>query len=146
MDRQPHYPSREKIVAESIKEVVSELRMIEAADYIAFIRLEQYANIADIVDSAAELFFIPGTLRLGHGGDVHAGWSLPPRVMLDLELKPAGATVYFTLIMSDAHAAVDVTYVSFDQPSDDPDENSAFLESALAAARIRKTPPMRMAG
>jgi hypothetical protein len=48
--------------------------------------------------------------------------------------------------MTDAHAAVDVNYVSFDNPSDDPDENSAFLESALAASRIRKSPPMRMTG
>lgn len=147
MNRQPHSLAREKIVAESIKEVVSELRLVDAADYIAFIHTEQFANIADIVDSAAELFFIPGTLRLGHGGEVQAGWNAPPRVMLDLELKPAGATVYFTLSMSDEHAAVDVTYVAFDDPSEDPDENSAFLESALAAARIRKSaPPMRMAG
>jgi hypothetical protein len=146
MNRQPHSLAREMIVAESIKEVVSELRMIDPADYIAFIHLEQFANIADIVDSAAELFFIPGTLRLGHSGEVHASWSLPPRVKLDLELKPSGATVYFTLTMTDAHAAVDVNYVSFDNPSDDPDENSAFLESALAASRIRKSPPMRMTG
>jgi len=146
MNRQPHSLAREMIVAESIKEVVSELRMIDPAHYIAFIHLEQFANIADIVDSAAELFFIPGTLRLGHGGEVQVGWSLPPRVVLDLELKPTGATVYFTLTMADEHAAVDVTYVSFDRPSEDPDENSAFLESTLEAARIRKSQQMRMAG
>ncbi len=146
MNRQPHSYAREQIVAESIKEVVSELRLVDAADYIAFIHMEQFANIADIVDSAAELFFVPGTLRLGHGGEVHANWSLPPRIVLDLELKPSGATVYFTLTMADEHAAVDVTYVSFDRPSDDPEENSAFLASALDAARIRRTAPMRMAG
>lgn len=146
MNRQPHSLAREIIVANSIKEVVSELRMVEPADYIAYIHLERFGNIADIVDSAAELFFIPGTLRLGHSGEAHASWSLPPRVKLDLELKPAGATVYFTLTMSDENAAVDVNYVSFDNPSEDPEENSAFLESTLAAARIRKTPPLRMAG
>ena len=146
MNRQAHSETREIIVANSIKEVVSELRLVDAADYISFIHLEQFANIADIVDSAAELFFVPGTLKLGHGGEVHAGWSVPPRVVLDLELKPAGATVYFTLTMADEHAAVDVTYVSFDDPSEDPDENSAFLAGALDAARIRKSQPMRMAG
>jgi len=146
MNRQPHSETREMIVANCIREVVSELRLVDAADYISFIHMEQFANIADIVDSAAELFFVPGTLRLGHGGEVHASWSMPPKVVLDLELKPSGATVYFTLTMADEHAAVDVTYVSFDEPSDDPDENSAFLTSALDAARIRKTQPMRMAG
>ena len=99
MNRQAHSTSREIIVASAIKEVVSELRMVDVADYIAFIRLEHFANVSDIVDSAAELFFMPGTLKLGHGGEAHVGWSGEPRIVLDLELRPRGATVYFALAM-----------------------------------------------
>lgn len=56
MIKQPHASSREIIVANAIKEVVSELRLVDAIDYIAFIRLEQFGCISDIVDSAADSF------------------------------------------------------------------------------------------
>lgn len=144
MNRQPHSLTREIIVADAIRDVVSELRMVAPTDYVAFIHTEQFANIADIVDSAAELFFVPGTLRLGHGGEVHLDWNRAPEIVLDLELKPSGATVYFKLSMADQHAAVDVNYVAFENPSQDPDENSSFLESAIQAARIRKSEPARL--
>jgi hypothetical protein len=59
--------------------------------------------------------------------------------VLDLELRPRGATIYFTLALSDKHAEVDVNYVSFDEPDSDPDANTNFLAAAIADARIRKT-------
>ena len=63
MNRQPHAKSREIIVANAIEQVVGELRLVDVADYIAFIRLEHFACLSDMVDSAAELFFMPGTLQ-----------------------------------------------------------------------------------
>jgi hypothetical protein len=139
MNRQPHYEAREMIVARAIENVVSELRMVDVADYVAYIKLERFANISDLVASAAELYFMPGTLRLGHGGEAHVCWANPPRIVLDLELRPRGATVYFTLAMTDKHAEINVNYVSFDEPGGDPQSNTAFLESAIAETRIRKT-------
>ncbi|TYR30122.1 hypothetical protein FY036_19750 [Mesorhizobium microcysteis] len=141
MNRQPHSSTREIIVAEAIKEVVSELRLVDVGDYIAYIRLERFASVADLVDSAAELFFVPGTLKLGHGGEAHSSWENPPRIVLDLELRPVGVTVYFALTMTAKHASVEVNYVAFEDASPDPLENNAFLERALEEARIRKTEP-----
>ena len=138
MIRQPNSIDREIVVAEAIKDVVSELRMVDVADYIAFIRLERFSCIADIVQSASELYLMPGTLLLGHGGDARVGWEEKPSIMLDLELRPAGACVYFTLHMADEAAAVEVNYVSFDNPDEDPDANTAYLAGALENARIRK--------
>ena len=139
MNRQPHANSREIIVARAIEPVVGELRLIDVADYIAFIRLEYLACLSDLVDSAAELFFMPGTLRLGHGGEAHVDWGGHPRIVLDLELRPPGATVYFQLTLSEHDACVVVNYVSFDRAAEDPAENTAFLEAALERSRIRKT-------
>ena len=65
MDRQAYSKTREVIVAKAIESVVSELRMVDVADYVAYIKLERFANISDLVASAAELYFMPGTLRLG---------------------------------------------------------------------------------
>lgn len=141
MNRQPFSSAREVIVAEAIKEVVSELRMIDVSDYIAFMRLERFASVADLVETAAELYFHPGTLRLGHGGEARVSWSELPQIVLDLELRPQGANVYFNLILTDDHAAVQVNYVAFDEPSADPMANNAFLEAAIASCRLSKAAP-----
>ncbi|ADV11120.1 MULTISPECIES: hypothetical protein [Mesorhizobium] len=142
MNRQPHAKSREIIVASAIEQVVRELRLIDVADYIAFIRLEHFACLSDLVDSAVELFFMPGTLRLGHGGEAHVDWSGSPRIVLDLELRPPGVTVYFQLTLSELGASVAVNYVSFEKPGEDPERNTALLEAVIEEARIRKVEPL----
>ncbi|MBN9220849.1 MAG: hypothetical protein J0I79_23125 [Mesorhizobium sp.] len=142
MNRQPHAQSREIIVANAIEQVVGELRLIDVADYIAFIRLEHFACLSDLVDSAAELFFKPGTLRLGHGGEAHVDWSGNPRIVLDLELRPPGVTVYFQLPLSVDGNSVAVNYVSFEKPGEDPEHNTALLEDVIEEARIRKVEPL----
>lgn len=144
MIRQQHSSDREVVVAEAIREFVSELRLVDIADYIAFIRMERFGNIADLVDSAAELYFMPGTMKLGHGGEAHVEWTGEPRIVLDLELKPRGVTVYFALTMTAHHACVEVNYVSFDEKDGDPVTNTRLLETALMEARIRKSPPVEM--
>lgn len=139
MIRQAHTESREMIVASAIREVVTELRMVDIGDYVAFIRMGHFANLSDLVDSAAERFFMPGALRMGHGGDAHLDWTGEPRIVLDLELRPQGATVYFTLSLAAETASVNVNYVAFENVTTSPDENTAFLEAAIEGSRIRKT-------
>ena len=53
---------RERIVAEAISPVASELRLLDAADLISLLRFELYGNLSDLVSSAAELYFHPGTV------------------------------------------------------------------------------------
>jgi hypothetical protein len=137
MRAQPHSEQREQIVAETIREVVSELRMVDVADYVAFMRLEHFSAIADIVSSAAERHLMPGTLQLGLGGDAYVTWEDKPRIVLDLELKPQGASVHFALSMTDDHAGVEVNYVSFDEPHTDPDRNTDYLRAVLEDAKIK---------
>lgn len=139
MNRQPHADTRESIVANAIGDVVCELRLIDVADYIAFIRLEHFACLSDLIDSAAELYFMPGTLRLGHGGEAHVDWSGKPRIVLDLELRPRGVTVYFQLILEEENASVIVNYVSFEKPHEYPQHNTDLLQTAIDEARIRRT-------
>ncbi len=138
MNRQPHARSREIILARAIEPVVAELRMVDVADYIAFIRLEHFACLSDLVESAAELYFMPGTLRLGHGGEAHVDWGGNPRIVLDLEFRPPGVTVYFQLILTEHNASVVLNYISFGEPHDDPDHNTELLRQKLEGARIRK--------
>jgi hypothetical protein len=146
MIRQSHASSREVIVANAIRDLVAELRLVDVADYIAFMRLEHFACISDLVDSAAELYFMPRTVRLGNGGQAHVSWSETPRIDIDLELRPRGATVYFTLTLRADDASVEVNYVAFDAPDPDPDKNTAFLMRAIEEARIKRTVPRAREG
>ena len=53
----PYSTQREKIVAKAISPVASELRLLDASDLISLLRFECYGNLADLVSSAAELYF-----------------------------------------------------------------------------------------
>jgi hypothetical protein len=127
---------REKIVAEAIRPVATELRLIDAADFIALLRFESHGSLADLVSSAAELYFLPGTVNFGIGGNYSLDWDTQPEIVLDLELKPDGVTVYAQLALGKDTAGVEINHIAFQTPSSDPDENTAFLARSLNAAKF----------
>ncbi|WKL27413.1 hypothetical protein Q1M63_20665 [Sinorhizobium meliloti] len=133
------------MVAEAIRPVATELRLIDAADFIALLRFESYASIADLVESAAELYFLPGTVNFGLGGNYNLDWDSRPEVILDLELKPRGVTVYARLVLAGDTAGIEISHINFQQPSGDPDENTAFLAKSLAESKFVKTYPLPLA-
>jgi hypothetical protein len=71
--------------------VAAELRLVDAADYIAYIHQKKFANIHDIVNSSVELFFQPETLIFGWGAEYELDWNSAPVVKLDMESSPLGA-------------------------------------------------------
>lgn len=130
---------REKALAEGIKEVASELRLIDAVDFVAYIRTEQFGNISNLVSSSTELYFKPDTLKFGLSGDVNLQWGGSPSVTLDMEFHHMRVNVYFRLLLEALHAAIEIDYITFDDGSSDPDRNTQRLIEAIAAARL--TPP-----
>ena len=56
----PRAGARAASLTDAAKAVAAELRRVDAADYIAFIGCECFANIQDIVNSSFELIFRPG--------------------------------------------------------------------------------------
>lgn len=145
MIRQQNSQTREEIVGRAVAPVAAELRLVDAADYIAFIRLEERASLADLVSSSAEPYFMPGALRLGAASDYELDWGGEPRVTLDLEFCLKDATVYFRLVMDADSAGVEISYCSFTQPGRDEAADTAFLAAALEHMRIRpsRTPAER---
>lgn len=132
---------REKIVADAICTVASELRLIDVADLISMLRFERHGDLADLVASAAEMFFLPGTVKLGIGGDYYLDWGGQPRVVLDLEIRPKGVTIYARLTLEHDCGGVEINHIAFDEPCDDPHENTALLEESLRAAAFRPFMP-----
>ncbi len=127
---------RERIVATAISPVASELRLLDAGDLISLLRFECYSSLADLVESAAELYFHPGTISFGSGGDYALEWGGTPTVTLDLEIKPRGVSVYARLRLTDLQAGLEIDHISFQNPSTNPDENTAFLERSLREAKF----------
>ena len=127
---------REKALAEGIKEVASELRLVEAADFVAFIRTEQFANVANLVNSSTELYFQPGTLTFGLSGDIDLEWGNPLTVSLDMEFHHMQVNVYFRLLLEAMQASIEIDYVTFEGGSADPDQNTQRLVKAIASARL----------
>ncbi|AXV14420.1 hypothetical protein CYG48_01020 [Neorhizobium sp. SOG26] len=129
---------REEIVAKALSPVATELRLLDAGDLISLLRLECYSSLADLVSSAAELYFHPGTVSFGAGGEYKLEWGGKPEVVLDLEIKPRGVSVYARLTLADQIAGVEIDHIAFHEPSDDPDENTAFLAQTLQDAKFVK--------
>ncbi|MFD1328405.1 hypothetical protein [Mycoplana ramosa] len=129
---------RERIVAEAIGPVASELRLLDAADLVSLLRFECYGNLADLVASAAELYFLPGTVVFGAGGDYKLDWGDQPEVTLDLELRPRGVTVYARLQLGNERAGLEITHVAFDDPMADPDDNTALLAASLRESQFKR--------
>lgn len=127
---------RERVLADGLKEVAAELRLIEPADLVAFLRTERYGNIQALVNSATELYFKPGIISFGHAGRVDLRWDGNPSISLDMEFHHRRIDVFFQLLLESAQAGVDIHYISFGGPSPDPHENTARLVSAIADARI----------
>ena len=129
---------RERIVAEAISPVASELRLLDAADLISLLRFELYGNLSDLVSSAAELYFHPGTVVFGAGGDYRLEWGGPPEIVLDHEIKPRGITIYSQLTLTNEQAGLDIKHIAFHDSSGDPDTNTRMLEERLQEARFVK--------
>lgn len=145
MKKCPYSAEREQILAEAISPVASELRLLDAADLISLLRFECYGSISDLVLSAAELYFLPGTVNFGLGGDYRLEWGGPAEVTLDLEIKPQGVTVYAKLLLTEHHAGIEISHISFQNPSADPHENTAMLARRLREARYVVEPSSQAA-
>jgi hypothetical protein len=128
---------RERIIADAICPVASELRLIDVADLVSMLRFERNGDLSDLVASAAELFFLPGTITLGIGGDYYLDWSGQPRVVLDLEIRPKGVTIFARLTLEHDCGGVEINHIDFEEPLENPDDNTVVLAESLRAAAFR---------
>jgi hypothetical protein len=131
-----HAHEREKVLADGMKEVAAELRLIDPADLVAFIRTERYGNIRTLVNAATELYFKPGIIVFGLAGHVDLRWYGHPSISLDMEFRHQRIDVFFRLLLESAQAGVEIHYASFGGSAFDTAENTARLANAIADARI----------
>lgn len=127
-----------KLLGAGFADVTADLRLIDAADLVAYIRLGQFANIGDLVNSSVELFFKEGTLSFGWSADAQIQWDRQPKISLDMEFRHMSVTVFFNLNLNARHGAVTVRRILFETPANGADiaGNMRALADALADARL----------
>ena len=130
---------RERIVANALVEVASELRLTDAAELVAMIRNDHAANIADLVNSSTELFFKSGTLRYALSASYSAPWDRTPVVALDMEFRHAMVSAFFRLTIGQRRAGVEITDILFDEHGLDDWTKADRLSAALDSARLGAT-------
>jgi len=126
----------ERIIANAMVGVATELRLADASELIRMIRCDQAANIADLVNSSAELFFKEGTLRYALSAGCRVEWDSTPLVEFDMEFRHAAVSVFFRLTIGERRAGVKIVDAWFDERDLDEAEKSRQLATAVAAARI----------
>jgi hypothetical protein len=125
----------ERTLGAALRDFASELRLADAADFAAFIRIGHMPNLQSLVQSSAELYFKPGTLELAEPGELDLDWSQPPLITLPMKFRHAGVRVYFRLRLAAASAAVEVESIAAEDGAAG-DDLLRSLEVALASARI----------
>ncbi len=128
----------ERTLGAGLKDVASELRLIDATDFAAFIRIGHMANLRSLVQSSAELHFKPGTLELAELGEIELGWLKPPLITLPMKFRHSGVRVYFRLRLAALSAAVEVESITLENGAAGEDLNLK-LQNALHAARVVRT-------
>jgi hypothetical protein len=127
----------ERTLGAALRDFASELRLADAADFAAFIRIGHMPNLQSLVQSSAELYFKPGTLELAEPGELDLDWSQPPLITLPMKFRASGVRVYFRLRLAAASAAVEVESIAAENGAAGVDLQRS-LEEALASARIAR--------
>jgi hypothetical protein len=126
----------EEMLADVVRSLACELRLIEVGDLINYIQNQSFANLQDLVNSSAELYFRSGTLQFGWGANVFTTWANPPAISVDLEFRNLGVTVFFALMLKSDSAAVSIHDICFDVPGQGRPRKTDLLALALSDARL----------
>ncbi len=127
----------ERVIADAIVDVATELRLSDPTEFILLVRGEQEANIADLVNSSSELFFKKGSLRYALAADCVLSWGSTPSVTLDMEFRHDRVTAFFRLTLAGHRARVELLEVLNEDDEGTYDNPAERLRNALAGARLQ---------
>ncbi len=127
---------RAAILAAALGETVAELRLIDPGDIIGYIRAGQWANIADLVHSSAELYFQEDALTFACGADYALDWESCPSIALEMEFQGSAVSAFFTLVLERHEGLVALRRVWFPIEPTSAAQGTLALASALTDARL----------
>lgn len=128
----------EPFLANAISSLAAELRLVDISDYIAYLRMEQYGCVADIVRDAADLYFTPGFVEFGMDGEASAEWGAAPEVTLMLVINSARATTHVALKLCEHHAEIRLGFVNFSAELETRHDRVDLLVQDIDENRMRR--------
>lgn len=135
------HAEHEKVLAAGMREVAAELRLIDPADLVAFVRTGQFGNLRSLVNASTEMYFKPGTVSFRQSGDVNLGWTGEPCIVLDMEFQHRAVEVFFRLVLEARQAGVEIEYISFGDQTANRKEHLRQLMDAITDARFAPALP-----
>lgn len=141
MSADDHVSAREEIIANGLRDVASELRLIDVVEFIAYIRFERFGIIENLIATSTELYFRAGALCFGHGGDLDVEWGEVPVVKLDMEFRHPSVQAQFRLILQGDTGGVELTNITFVENHGNPVKNTEFLRTAVLESRHNQALP-----
>ena len=129
------------LLAESLKGVADDLRTIDLADIVSYIRFGSYATIEDLLQSSTELFFKQGVLSFAWTAGVEMAWGELPTVTVGMEFHHRSVSVFFDLSLRACDESVTVCGILFDEPVRESCEKVARLCEAIEEARLPERSP-----
>jgi len=131
--------TREALISDAIRNFVVELGLVDPADLIAYIRLERYANLNDIIDSSLEMHFKPGAFKFGYGAECFVDWSADMKISLDMEFCHQDVNAQFRLLLDGNDGSVELDQIVFTDNADDVPTNTNALKMALQESCLNQT-------
>jgi hypothetical protein len=128
----------ERVLAENVIEVARDLRLVAAADLVAWLEGRRLGNIAAIVDSSTELMFKAGAVQFDMSGAADLSWSGRLAINLDMKFRNVGVECYFRLHLFDAYAGVAITHLAIDAAPCASSWAARRYIAALSDARLQR--------
>ena len=132
--------TQEKLIAEAIRDVASEIRLVDLTDLVSYFRIDRMGPVEALINSALELYFKPGRLSFAGAGSAHINWNGSIDVRLDFEFRHDGLSIFFTMVMRSDGAAIHINYVSVDGHSNLAAAQNLLERTATALSEARLRP------
>ena len=126
----------EAMLADGLKDFLSELAMVNGGVMVSFICNHHHANLDDIIGSSTEHRIKPGRLIYGSDAQVDFDWGEAPSVSIAMELRDDRLTAFFNVIFGGDHVAIDLNAIHFSDGAGNVRDNLRLFAAAVADARV----------
>jgi hypothetical protein len=135
-DLASHAELLEGPLAQKLCDFASDLRLTDVGEFAALIHRKQFGNIASLIASSSERFFLPGTLQFARSGEVVLTWDASPIIILDMEFHFQGVDAYFRLQLAPTSATIELGSLDLSSPAVGVEEKARLLTATLDRARL----------
>ncbi len=135
-DAQTELLACEVLLANGLKDFLSELVMINGGVMVSYVCNNQHAHLGDIIGSSMEHRIKPGRLHYSNRAEMDFDWGEAPSVALGMELRDERLTAFFDVVFGRDYVGIDLNGIHFTDLRGDADENLRRFAAAVADARL----------